>query len=213
MRNMSYTVQSETILSWAVTSCSVNPTQPCSHRGEVIDRSQYCMIMMPIPSCRNGKADHKYLLESNLPHTAFTLLSESSLPSTSLFQHFNPSYPTPSSASSSRAKPTSNSSTTNAAGLATPGAAGANGVGANGILGNAAASNASVNGQNAQNGAGGNAAGAPRTGPGSHAFGSAEGRIQRGELIRKLWKGLRWEEVERHVSASGVSSSRTVTMS
>ncbi|WVQ80620.1 hypothetical protein IAT38_002725 [Cryptococcus sp. DSM 104549] len=34
-------------------------------------------------------------------------------------------------------------------------------------------------------------------------FGRENGRIGRGELVRKLWKGVRWEEVERHISASG----------
>lgn len=36
-------------------------------------------------------------------------------------------------------------------------------------------------------------------------FGRPDGKIERGELVRKLWKGLRWEEVERHVAANGVS--------
>ncbi|KAK4685049.1 transducin (beta)-like 1, partial [Tremellales sp. Uapishka_1] len=34
-------------------------------------------------------------------------------------------------------------------------------------------------------------------------FGRPEERIPRGELIRKLWKGLRWEEVERHLNSNG----------
>ena len=130
----------------------------------------------------------QYLLESNLSHTAFTLLSESSLPSTSLFQHFNPSYPTPSTSSLSsaaRIKPTSNSSTS-----------ASNGTNAN----------PSAGGDKDKDGAPVPGSGRSATGQrAGHKYGSAEGRVPRGELIRKLWKGLRWEEVERHVSTSGVS--------
>lgn len=100
----------------------------------------------------NIVTDLQYLLESNLSHTAFSLLSESRLHDTSLFQYFNPSYGT---SSSSKAK-----------------ANGTPGIGKS-----------------------------PRDG----LFGRAEGKIPRGELIRKLWKALRWEEIERHVTASGVS--------
>jgi transducin (beta)-like 1 len=103
-------------------------------------------------------ADDQYLLESNFAHTAFTLLAESALPSTSLFQHFHPSFPTPSSA----APPKSN-------GNGGPGKSGAT--------------------------------------PTSPTFGSIGSRIPRGELIRKLWKGVRWEEVERHLNKNGVSLS------
>ena len=74
-----------------------------------------------------------YLLESNFTHTAFSLLSESNLPSTSLFQHFNPTYPTK--------KPNSNGK-----------------------------------------------------------YGSPAGRIERGALVDKLWKAVRWEEVQRHLA-------------
>ncbi|WOO77786.1 F-box-like/WD repeat-containing protein TBL1XR1-B [Vanrija pseudolonga] len=90
-----------------------------------------------------------YLLESNFTHTAFTLLSESALPSTSLFQTFNPSYPTSSARkdSSTRTNGTTKPAT-----------------------------------------------------PTSDAFGSSAGKIPRGELIRKLWKALRWEEIERHAA-------------
>ncbi|KAK8858393.1 hypothetical protein IAR55_002620 [Kwoniella newhampshirensis] len=97
-----------------------------------------------------------YLLESNFKHTAFTLLSESNLPQTSLFQHFNPSYPAPSANNPRKERPNG----------VTPG---------------------------------------PATGksPVTPTFGRSEGKIERGELVRKLWKALRWEEVERHVSASG----------
>ena len=95
----------------------------------------------------------KYLLESNFPHTAFTLLSESSLPSTSLFQHFHPSYPANPSLRNNRA---------------------------NGNTPKVASLNHS-------------------------AFGRPGAKLERGELVRKLWKGLRWEEVERHVAPNGVS--------
>ncbi|WWC88859.1 uncharacterized protein L201_003774 [Kwoniella dendrophila CBS 6074] len=98
-----------------------------------------------------------YLLESNFTHTAFTLLSESNLPSTSLFQHFNPSYPTPSHLNQGK------SSRPNGA---TP------------IQGTSKS-------------------------PVQPNFGRSEGKIERGELIRKLWKAVRWEEVERHVAANG----------
>ncbi|WWC62305.1 uncharacterized protein I303_104901 [Kwoniella dejecticola CBS 10117] len=98
-----------------------------------------------------------YLLESNFTHTAFSLLSESNLPSTSLFQHFNPSYPTPSHLNNGR------SSRPNGA-IPTQGTS---------------------------------------KSPVQPNFGRAEGRIERGELIRKLWKAVRWEEVERHVAANG----------
>lgn len=102
------------------------------------------------------KADHnQYLLESNFKHTAFTLLSESSLPSTALFQQLNPAYPAPpSSQRVSSSLPT--------------------GGRTNGV------SRASV----------------------SEPFGASHGKIARGELIRKLWKALRWEEIERHTSAN-----------
>ncbi|WWC95894.1 hypothetical protein V866_002761 [Kwoniella sp. B9012] len=98
-----------------------------------------------------------YLLESNFTHTAFTLLSESNLPSTSLFQHFNPSYPTPSNLNNGK------SSRPNGA---TP-----------------------MQGTSKS--------------PVQPNFGRSEGRIERGELIRKLWKAVRWEEVERHVASNG----------
>ncbi|WVW84453.1 hypothetical protein I302_106487 [Kwoniella bestiolae CBS 10118] len=98
-----------------------------------------------------------YLLESNFTHTAFTLLSESNLPSTSLFQHFNPSYPTPSHLNNGK------SSRPNGA---TP-----------------------MQGTSKS--------------PVQPNFGRSEGRIERGELIRKLWKAVRWEEVERHVASNG----------
>ncbi|WWC70532.1 uncharacterized protein I206_104483 [Kwoniella pini CBS 10737] len=98
-----------------------------------------------------------YLLESNFTHTAFSLLNESNLPSTSLFQHFNPSYPTPSHLNNGK------SSRPNGA---TP-----------------------MQGTSKS--------------PVQPNFGRSEGRIERGELIRKLWKAVRWEEVERHVAANG----------
>ncbi|TXT13447.1 hypothetical protein VHUM_00814 [Vanrija humicola] len=97
-----------------------------------------------------------YLLESNFTHTAFTLLSESALPSTSLFQTFNPSYPT---ASARKDWATRTNGTTK-----------------------------------------------PAT-PTSDAFGSSAGKIPRGELIRKLWKALRWEEIERHTAGDADSGS------
>ncbi|BEI98495.1 hypothetical protein CcaverHIS631_0307940 [Cutaneotrichosporon cavernicola] len=93
-----------------------------------------------------------YLLESNFKHTAFTLLSESALPSTALFQQFNPGYPVPPSQRS--ASNTFGSSRTN---------------------------------------------GATR-GSASETFGAPQDKIARGELIRKLWKALRWEEIERHTT-------------
>ncbi|WVQ96758.1 hypothetical protein IAU59_003865 [Kwoniella sp. CBS 9459] len=111
-----------------------------------------------------------YLLESNFTHTAFTLLSESNLPQTSLFQHFNPSYPTPSSANGGKTP----RAQLNGAGSS------AGGIGPS---------------QGAQAGAKGS--------PVQPHFGRADGKIERGELVRKLWKALRWEEIERHVSPSG----------
>ncbi|KAL1408418.1 hypothetical protein Q8F55_005230 [Vanrija albida] len=97
-----------------------------------------------------------YLLESNFTHSAFTLLSESALPSTSLFQTFNPSYPTTSARkdSSTRTNGTTKPAT-----------------------------------------------------PTSDAFGSSSGKIPRGELIRKLWKALRWEEIERHTAGDPETAS------
>ena len=97
---------------------------------------------------RSAGPNEQYLLESNFPHAAFTLLNESNLTQTSLFQYFNPLY------------------TSNKKSNGTPG------------IGKS-----------------------PRDG----LFGKPEGRIPRGELVRKLWKGLRWEEVERHVHSGGVS--------
>jgi hypothetical protein len=100
----------------------------------------------------------QYLLESNFKHTAFTLLSESALPSTPLFQQFNPGYPLPPSQ-----RPASNLT----------GSSRTNGV-----------SRASA----------------------SEPFGAPQGKIARGELIRKLWKALRWEEIERHTTTDTVCS-------
>ncbi|ODO01373.1 hypothetical protein I350_06192 [Cryptococcus amylolentus CBS 6273] len=105
-----------------------------------------------------------YLLESNFTHTAFTLLSESNLPSTTLFQHFNPSYPTPSSSSS------------------------------------AATSKANRANARAKDLANRHPGSSPSAAP---TFGRTGGRIERGELVRKLWKAVRWEEVERHVGPGG----------
>lgn len=100
-----------------------------------------------------------YLLESDFTHTAFTLLAESNLAATPLFQHFNPAYPAPGAATA------------------------------------AAAAKAARAAARQRDRDGGQAA---------PAFGSAAGRIERGELIRKLWKAVRWEEVERHVAGNGV---------
>lgn len=100
-----------------------------------------------------------YLLESNFTHTAFTLLAESNLPATPLFQHFNPAYPTPSASTAA-------------------------------ATAKAARASARQRDRDAEHAA--------------PAFGSAAGRIERGELIRKLWKAVRWEEVERHVAENGV---------
>ncbi|WVF69258.1 hypothetical protein IAT40_004034 [Kwoniella sp. CBS 6097] len=111
-----------------------------------------------------------YLLESNFTHTAFSLLSESNLPQTSLFQHFNPSYPTPSSANGGKGSRSN-----------------LNGIGP-------AAVGGGLN-QGPQTGTKGS--------PVQPHFGRADGKIERGELVRKLWKALRWEEIERHVSPSG----------
>ncbi|XAO24807.1 hypothetical protein I312_103613 [Cryptococcus bacillisporus CA1280] len=99
-----------------------------------------------------------YLLESNFTHTAFTLLAESNLPATPLFQHFNPAYPTPSASTAA-------------------------------ATAKAARASARQRDRDAEHAA--------------PAFGSAAGRIERGELIRKLWKAVRWEEVERHVAENG----------
>lgn len=107
------------------------------------------------PKVEGLKLTRQYLLESNLTHTAFTLLSESALAQTSLFQHFNPTYPT--------SKPNSSKSAAN----------GPSGLGKNS--------------------------------PATSTFGEPNGRIKRGELVNKLWKALRWEDIERHVSDNGVS--------
>ncbi|WRT67599.1 uncharacterized protein IL334_004571 [Kwoniella shivajii] len=98
-----------------------------------------------------------YLLESNFTHTAFTLLSETNLPSTSLFQHFNPSYPTPFGLNNGKSS--------------------------------------RPNGSTPMQGT--------SKSPVQPNFGKAEGKIERGELVRKLWKAVRWEEVERHVASNG----------
>lgn len=42
--------------------------------------------------------------------------------------------------------------------------------------------------------------------PAVSTFGDLHGRLQPGELVRKLWTALKWEEVERHISPDGVSS-------
>ncbi|KLT40000.1 WD40 repeat-like protein [Cutaneotrichosporon oleaginosum] len=100
-----------------------------------------------------------YLLESNFKHTAFTLLSESALPSTSLFQQFNPGYPTPPSQRAASSLSGNNSRT-------------------NGVT----------------------------RASGSELFGAPHGKVPRGELVRKLWKALRWEEIERHTATETESS-------
>lgn len=87
-----------------------------------------------------------------MTHSAFTLLSESALAETSLFQHFNPTYPT--------SKPNSSKSAAN---------------------------------------------GPSKHSPATSTFGEPNGRIKRGELVSKLWKALRWEDIERHVGDNGVS--------
>jgi hypothetical protein len=84
------------------------------------------------------------------------LLSESALAETSLFQHFNPTYPT--------SKPNSSKSTAN-----------------------------------------GPSTGVGKNSPATSTFGEPNGRIKRGELVSKLWKALRWEDIERHVGDNGVS--------
>ncbi|TYJ52328.1 hypothetical protein B9479_007057 [Cryptococcus floricola] len=112
-----------------------------------------------------------YLLESNFTHTAFTLLSESNLPSTTLFQHFNPSYPTPSSSSSAATSKTTR------------------------LAARAKDKDPSHPAHPAHH--------RPDSSPSAPAFGRAGGRIERGELVRKLWKAVRWEEVERHVGSGG----------
>lgn len=41
--------------------------------------------------------------------------------------------------------------------------------------------------------------------PAVSTFGDLHGRLQPGELVRKLWTALKWEEVERHIAPDGVS--------
>ncbi|ORY27896.1 WD40-repeat-containing domain protein [Naematelia encephala] len=96
-----------------------------------------------------------YMLESNFQHSAFSFLHESNLPSTSLFQHFNPAYPL-NPLKDRSVKPNG----------VTPGEKGKNS-------------------------------------PAVPMFGQSEGKVPRGELINRLWKGLRWEEVERHIAPNG----------
>ncbi|KAL7424325.1 hypothetical protein Q5752_000007 [Cryptotrichosporon argae] len=102
-----------------------------------------------------------YLLESNFQHSAYLFLNESALPSTSLFQHYNPTYPSAASASTSAAP-------------ARPPGAGARANGKDRVP----------------------------------DFGKGDGRIPRGELVRKLWRAVRWEEVERHVGPNGEPSKK-----
>ena len=40
--------------------------------------------------------------------------------------------------------------------------------------------------------------------PAVSTFGDQHGRLAPGELIRKLWTAVKWEEVERHVGPDGV---------
>jgi len=42
--------------------------------------------------------------------------------------------------------------------------------------------------------------------PAVSTFGDQHGRLAPGELIRKLWTAVKWEEVERHVGPDGVCS-------
>jgi len=37
-------------------------------------------------------------------------------------------------------------------------------------------------------------------------FGNLHGRLPPAGLVKKLWKAVKWEEVERHVGADGVST-------
>jgi len=42
--------------------------------------------------------------------------------------------------------------------------------------------------------------------PAVSTFGDQHGRLAPGELVRKLWTAVKWEEVERHVGPDGVCS-------
>jgi transducin (beta)-like 1 len=42
--------------------------------------------------------------------------------------------------------------------------------------------------------------------PAVSTFGDLHGRLQPGELVRRLWTALKWDEVERHIAPDGVSS-------
>jgi transducin (beta)-like 1 len=45
-----------------------------------------------------------------------------------------------------------------------------------------------------------------RNSPVESTFGNINGRLPPAGLIKKLWKAVRWEEVERHIGQDGVSS-------
>ena len=41
--------------------------------------------------------------------------------------------------------------------------------------------------------------------PAVSTFGDLHGRLPQGELVRRLWTAVRWEEAERHIGPDGVS--------
>jgi hypothetical protein len=47
--------------------------------------------------------------------------------------------------------------------------------------------------------------------PAVSTFGDQHGRLAPGELIRKLWTAVKWEEVERHIGPDGVSCPLPIT--
>ncbi|EIW66704.1 hypothetical protein TREMEDRAFT_45563 [Tremella mesenterica DSM 1558] len=138
---------------------------------------------------------YSYLIESNFHHTAFSLLHESGLPHTSLWQHYNPSsstfpYPSHPPLSSHSNHPSSihnHPSSTHNPHTQTN----------NPHTHHTQANTAGTNIQMEKN----SKSHRPQStkSPLSATFGTEKNKISRGELIRWLWKGIRLEYITRHL--------------
>lgn len=91
------------------TEMQSEPDQP-THQIHAVEINIliYLVSHLARPGKDAGADQCQYLLESNFTHSAFTLMAESQLKDTSLFKHFNPTWPT--------AKPTSGKGAANANG-------------------------------------------------------------------------------------------------
>ncbi|RXK36630.1 hypothetical protein M231_06093 [Tremella mesenterica] len=140
---------------------------------------------------------YSYLLESNFHHTAFSLLHESGLPHTSLWQHYNPSsstFPYPSHPPlSSHSNPNHPSSIHNHPSSIHNPHTQTNNPHAHHTQANTPGTNIQMEKNSKSH--------RPQStkSPLSATFGTERNKISRGELIRWLWKGIRLEYITRHL--------------